>query len=466
MTNYSKELGIINNSLKAIQDIVNLKINLEQEQLITKYNSILHAFELLKERLSECSIFQSSLQAIEKRHVEVINYIEQQNIEDAFTIIETYILVEYDDLKNIIKNEQSLINNGIDTSSNTFEKLKQNNYLTNLDSKLTEEMKTYWSTYYGDHCPIDFSLHHAYQELTGKNEPRLITQNVLNYSVVPYLNDLNIGRYYSDKNVYDLLVTSDSHPENVIKRIRGYYFDSNNDPISREDVFKLLLKTEQDLIIKRSLADDGKAVKKLHFNAFSFYLNNQKVLLKDIENQFGSNFIVQKVVKQHSKMAAPHRYSVNTFRIITLRWNQEIHYLLSYAKFGANQEPMDNSGEGGVLVGISKDGVFNNYGLDAKAKKHYTHPTTGFNFKDLESFPNFENFITLARQLHKRILHHNYILWDIAAGEDGEPIFIEMNFRGTVWRAQLVAQKPIFGELTEDILTELDQFHSEQSVNK
>ena len=37
-------------------------------------------------------------------------------------------------------------------------------------------------------------------------------------------------------------------------------------------------------------------------------------------------------------------------------------------------------------------------------------------------------------------------------GVDGQPIFIEMNFRGPIWKYQMVTERPIFGEFTESIL--------------
>src|SRR5699024_5121572 len=50
------------------------------------------------------------------------------------------------------------------------------------------------------------------------------------------------------------------------------------------------------------------------------------------------------------------------------------------------------------------------------------------------------------------ILHHDFVSWDIAIDVNGKPVFIEANFAGATWLYQLATQKPLFGELTEEIL--------------
>src|SRR5699024_6601521 len=50
------------------------------------------------------------------------------------------------------------------------------------------------------------------------------------------------------------------------------------------------------------------------------------------------------------------------------------------------------------------------------------------------------------------ILHHDFVSWDIVVGNDGLPVFLEANFRGGTWFYQLLSEKPLFGDLTEEIL--------------
>ena len=258
--------------------------------------------------------------------------------------------------------------------------------------------------------------------------------------------------YYSDKNIYDTLITAENTPMIVLKRVNGQYFDKDNNAIPRSKAFKILFNTKEDVIIKKSLVDDGNAVEKLRYHRHAHYLNNKKMEMKEIENLLGDNFNIQEVIEQHPIMSQPHKYSVNTLRMVTLRWNDEIHYLTTFARFGANKSIKDNAGHGGLAVGISEKGEFNDFAIDKEAVVYDKHPTTGFKFKDLEKIPNFSTFIDFVKTLHKKVLHHNFVSWDIAVGKNGEPIFIEMNFWGAVWLYQAATTEPIFGDFTEEIL--------------
>ncbi|QKY70420.1 IS30 family transposase [Lentibacillus sp. CBA3610] len=80
------------------------------------------------------------------------------------------------------------------------------------------------------------------------------------------------------------------------------------------------------------------------------------------------------------------------------------------------------------------------------------HPTTNYRFDNLGKMENFDKFKTFVIDLHKDILHHDFVSWDIAVGIDGQPIFIEANFAGATCLYQLAAQRPLFGDLTEEII--------------
>ncbi|NLJ81005.1 MAG: hypothetical protein GX335_08275, partial [Firmicutes bacterium] len=80
------------------------------------------------------------------------------------------------------------------------------------------------------------------------------------------------------------------------------------------------------------------------------------------------------------------------------------------------------------------------------------HPTTNYCFGDDARVPNFERFKEFVVDLHKDILHHDFVSWDIAVGLKGQPIFLEANFMGATWLYQLACQKPMFGDLTKEIL--------------
>nr|WP_289037985.1 sugar-transfer associated ATP-grasp domain-containing protein [uncultured Allobacillus sp.] len=339
---------------------------------------------------------------------------------------------------------------GMKTKTKAFKRFSAAGLLNNVDEEYISEVNKFWKKNYKK--KVDPTIHIAFKNLTGREEKKLIPPSVMWNKIIPFFNDMDMHSAYSDKNIYDILFPIPNSVSIVLKRVRGNYFDNENIQVDRNAAKDILIKNNSDLIIKPSNTNNGKGIEKLSVRDNNLILNEKEVSMDDIEKMFNDHFVVQKVIKQHSVMAAPHRRSVNTLRMVTLRWNNEIKYLLTFARFGANNDVKDNAGSGGVCLGVSDSGEFLDVAIDEKCKTYTHHPTTNYPFKELNKVPNFEHFKKFVMDLHNNIIHHDFISWDIAVGEDEEPIFIEANFRGATWIYQLATQKPLFGELTEEIL--------------
>lgn len=278
--------------------------------------------------------------------------------------------------------------------------------------------------------------------------------------IIPYFNDGAMMRAYSEKNIYDTIINLPNSVENVIKRIRGNYYDSGSNPMDKQEVLNTLLDTEDSYIIKPSDTDDGIGIKKIRIEERQLYIDGEVISLNELELKYKSNFSIQKVIKQHRVMAQPHPQSVNTLRMVTLRFKEEIHYLLTFARFGANKSVNDNAGTGGVCIGVQDNGQFLDIAIDADINVFTHHPTTNFEFKKMDKIENFDKFIDYVVEGHKKILHHDFVSWDIAVDVDGNPVFIEANFKGVTWLYQLASQRPIFGDLTDEVIDFLkDEFN-------
>jgi len=339
---------------------------------------------------------------------------------------------------------------GVNTKSGGFKRLYKAGLLNDIDDNFAHEAKKYWKKHYNKE--IDPVLHLAYMNLTGKKDPRILPSKEMWREIIPFINDMNIRVGYSDKNIYDLLIKIPTSAEIVLKRVRGHYFNPRNQEIDKSNAYKLLIQSKSDLIIKPSDTDNSKGIEKLIIQDEKVYLNDILIAIDDLEVMYGFNFVVQKVIKQHPIMAAPHPASVNTLRMVTLRWNREIHYLLTFARFGSNEAVNDNAGTGGICVGVTDSGEFMNFAIDEQANVHKNHPSTNYSFENYAKIPNFEKFKKVVVEAHQNILHHDFVSWDIAVGVKGEPIFIEANYRGATWLYQLATEQPLFGDLTEEIL--------------
>lgn len=329
--------------------------------------------------------------------------------------------------------------------------------LDEVDNAFITKVHNYWKKHYQKE--IDPSIHVAYKNLTGKEEPRLVPGLEMSKDFIPYFNDRTMISGYRDKNLYDILIDFPHSVETIVKRTRNNYYDSKNNYIEDTLIIDTLESVDNEFIIKSSDTNNGVSVEKLVLINKELTLANEKVSLKDLEDKYGSNFAIQKIIKQHDIMSDPHPNSVNTLRMVTFRWRGEIKYLLTFARFGAGGSIKDNAGAGGICVGVKDSGEFLETAIDEQCNVYTHHPTTNYSFADMSAIPNFDKFKSAVMKAHKNILHHDFISWDIAISENGDPIFIEANFAGAVWLYQLACQRPIFGSLTEDVL---QYVHSER----
>ncbi|SES41304.1 sugar-transfer associated ATP-grasp domain-containing protein [Salipaludibacillus aurantiacus] len=362
-----------------------------------------------------------------------------------------YVNITDDDYKSL----------DIDPASGAFKRYLKAGLLEMTDEKFVSDIQAFWSKHYNQ--KVDPVLNIAFMNLTGRKDTRVVPAYLMSSQIIPYFNDKQITVGYKDKNIYDALLKTPRSAETVLKRVRGKYFSSDNHHLSSKEAKQTLLESESDLIIKPSNTNNGIGIAKLVIRSGYLMRGEEAVTLSDLEETYGQNFIVQKAIKQHPLMAAPHPSSVNTLRMVTLRWKQEIIHLLTFARFGANNDVKDNAGGGGVCLGLTEDGKFLDIAMDEHANTYTHHPTTNFCFKDLDSIPNFEEFKQFVIDAHAQILHHDFVSWDIAMDTDGKPVCIEANFAGATWLYQLAAQKPMFGDLTEEILQKVSEENGNQN---
>ncbi|MDG5786668.1 sugar-transfer associated ATP-grasp domain-containing protein [Evansella sp. AB-P1] len=447
----------IEKSIKTIDLCLEYLKNEKYDDATNIYNLLLKTFEMIKDfnLNSDTSKFSMHLDKLELLHKKSIQQFES----NKWDVLENHIVVKikkqyleiYEFLMQYFKYQKEY---DININYSQYQEFKDANLINDLSNEDRDKLRAYWTKHFDveKQHQVDRSVHYGFKTLTGVLEPRLISQTQLNLYILPEFYHSRIVRYYDDKNIYDILMHGLSQPKSILKRIKGSYFDGNTRSITRSKAFSIFFHTKEDVILKGSLGNDGKQVVKLSYKNNFFYLDNQKMNLDKIEEKFGSDFIIQEVIKQHPKLAKPHPYSVNTLRLMTLRWNGKIHYLGGYAKFGAEKSTMDNTlATGGFTVGINDDGVFDSEGMDGKMNRYESHPTTGFKFANLEPLDNYNIFKDFVKEAHDRIPHAQYVSWDIAVSTEEKPIFIEMNFRGPVYRYQIICKRPIFGDFTEEI---------------
>jgi len=292
----------------------------------------------------------------------------------------------------------------------------------------------------------------AFTKVTGKKDARIIPGPCWVDEILPFLNELPLRAAYRDKNLSDVFLNYAHAPETIIKKMHGRYYTSDNTPISFADAEQHLAASQKDLIVKPSQTDNGFGIRSLVVIGSKLFLDNCPCTLSGLETQYGSNFIVQEKVAQHPLMAQAHPASLNTVRMVTFRWKNNIRVLIAFARFGTQGRLTDNAGMGGLCCGIDERGRLNDSAVDKTGKVYSSHPTTGYSFANRLSIPNYESVCKIALDLHRQIFHFDIVSWDFAIGVEGYPVFIEMNFKGAVYVYQFACRQPLFGDLTNDVL--------------
>jgi hypothetical protein len=138
--------------------------------------------------------------------------------------------------------------------------------------------------------------------------------------------------------------------------------------------------------------------------------------------------------------------------MVSFRWKNEIRVLMAFARFGRGGMLTDNAGTGGLCCGIDRHGKLNDTAVDSAGIHYARHPTSGYRFAERISIPDYDNICKLALHLHGQLYHFDIVSWDFAIGRQGEPVFLEVNLQGVVHVYQFACNKPVFGDLTKDVL--------------
>lgn len=257
---------------------------------------------------------------------------------------------------------------------------------------------------------------------------------------------------WSDKNMLDLLLPDIKRPKSIIRFQDGIFLNEKYELISRDVAYSLIVQEEKVVIKPSYISGAGKGI--------VFWNMNQGSSVKELDAIFtpGTHYVVQEILKQHPKMASLYSGSINTLRMQTFLWKGEVHLLSCAVRMGANGSKVDNlSGGGGMSCGVN----LTNGQLTSKAYDYYhinvtydKHPQ-GCYF-DGFIIPNWNKCVEKVKTLTPRFARFaKLIAWDIAIGEDGEPVLIECNLMYSGSTILQLDNGPLFGEMTDEVINEV-----------
>jgi len=174
--------------------------------------------------------------------------------------------------------------------------------------------------------------------------------------------------------------------------------------------------------------------------------------VKEFILSLGEDVVIQERLVCHKSIKDIYPGSVNTFRVITYRWKDEICHMPLIMRIGSGGNFVDNAHAGGMFIAVDDDGQLHEKAMTEFNTQFTEHPDTKVVYKNIK-LDLVPEIIAAARKMHGATPQLGVVNWDFTINEDGEPVLIEANIMGgSVWLPQMAHGVGAFGEKTEEVL--------------
>lgn len=168
--------------------------------------------------------------------------------------------------------------------------------------------------------------------------------------------------------------------------------------------------------------------------------------------EYKKDFVVQERLVCHESIRAIYPGSVNTFRVISYIWHNEIKIMPVIMRIGQGGGVVDNAHAGGMFVSVSNDGRLGKIAMTEFNDKYQKHPDTGLVFENHQIY-NFDKLLQSVRRIHSFVTQIGVVNWDFTIDQDGELVLLEANVEnGGIWVIEMAHGKGPFGEDTAEVL--------------
>lgn len=310
-----------------------------------------------------------------------------------------------------------------------------------------ERIRPYWKKY-GINVSIDPQKFYSFGD-PAKFDERYIPNNIWVTKVVPHFNSLLYATGFQDKCLHNLFFPDVKRPETLVKNVNGVFYDDQLHLMTRTEAKQILMDYPGRFIVKPSVgSSQGRGIQ--FFNGNELTDQAAEELFKGYHSK---NFVIQKLIRQHPGMAKFHAQSINTVRVITFLYQDEVHILSTVVRIGGGDNEVDNVARGGYQCNILPDGHLDRLAYTKKGGKRVfvDRDDRGMLFGE-QVIPCFDKIIEMVKLEASRLGHYRIIGWDIAVDDTGSPVFIEYNCNPG---QNQMTSGPSFGDLTDQVLDEV-----------
>ena len=313
-----------------------------------------------------------------------------------------------------------------------------------LTKEEVQEVKDYWHD-----CGIksvNLEFFKIYKAIYGRFDKRFIPDDIYFSIIDMFFNDDASCKVIDNKNLYNLFFPDVKMPRTILRKMDGVLLDGNYNLISFDEALHLCQQAG-NIIRKPSLMSCGG-----HGIRFWNTTDGLENLKKRLNSR--TDFVVQEMVKSHPELEKLHKDSLNTIRMVTLFFHNQVYYLSAVVRMGVDGKKVDNLSSGGLACGIQPDGRLKKYACYINGKSVEKHPQ-GTVFSDI-TIPHFAECVATAKRLAPRLIDFSKLVsWDFAIDAEGNPVLIEANMSGGGLDLHQMCNGPLFGDLTEDVLKEV-----------
>lgn len=316
-------------------------------------------------------------------------------------------------------------------------------------NKLNKQQELEIKDYYKSMLGVDVSTkwHQLAYSLTGIYDKRILPNDLYVGYIQPALIDYRMKIAYDDKNLFVRLFPSANYPRKIVQCANGLFYNAMG-TMTKKQAIELCRNIDVAIIKPTLFSNSGKNVEKLVVKNGNTNLGNRTIDV--VFDEYGKNFVIEELAKQHPAMASLNPSSLNTIRVISFRKDNEILICMTICRIGKPGNVVDNFAAGGMGTVVKKDGYLSEYAYTKVYSERRNKTYTDVVLKDFQ-IPGFENVKNFVKKAHLAIPQFLLLAWDIAIGEDEQPIFIEYN-TNFCNLFELEQGQPLFGDYTDEIL--------------
>ena len=320
-----------------------------------------------------------------------------------------------------------------------------------LTKDQTNDIEEFYKKNYGKKIPLDW--HKSYMAFTGNFDVKYIPEFLFIPKFERYMNyNKSLADVLEDKNLLYIFANKLNvrMPKKIISCQDGIYSDSDNNILSFDQAVGFL-KNIGECFSKPSIGSDSGRGCEVHNYQNGIDTKTGEDCSKSLYNM-GDNFVIQERLICHESVRKIYPNSVNTFRIMTYRWHNEIVTAPVIMRIGQGGAYLDNAHAGGMFIALSNDGELHKKAFTEFNKSYEIHPDSNLKFEGykIELFPNV---LETAKKMHSLLPSIGVINWDMTIDESGNPTIIEANVNcGSIWLFQMAHGCGVFEERTSEIL--------------